>query len=66
MRLRRHRNDEQPTSEATRSRIEAEADLARVKARTEWARNLSRSLIEIQRRNHLGEHAASILGGADD
>ena len=64
MRLRR-RHHQQPDTEATRSRIEAEASLERAKARTPQVRELARSLVEIQRKNHLGEHIASIYGGTE-
>lgn len=63
MRLCRRRRHQPPETEATRSRIVAEEDLADVKARTAQVRELARSLVEIQRKNHLGEHIASIYGG---
>lgn len=50
-------------SEATRARQQAERDLAAAKAETPKYAALAHSLIEIQRRNHLGESAARILRG---
>lgn len=50
-------------SEATQARIQAERDLAAVKAETPKYRALAAAFIEIQRTNHLGQTAARVLRG---
>lgn len=50
-------------SKATLERIQAEKDLERAKAATPAYRELAQSLIEVQRRNHLGASIADIFRG---
>lgn len=50
-------------SEATRARLQAERELARVQAETPKYKALAMALVEIQRTNHLGQRAAQVLRG---
>lgn len=53
----------QGPSEATKARVQAELELARVRSETPKYKALALSLIEIQRTNHLGQRAAQVLRG---
>lgn len=50
-------------SEATAARIKAQRELEATRAETPKYRELAASLIEIQRKNHLGLNAARMLRG---
>lgn len=62
MRLLYWRGRDKP-SEATRARLKAERDLEATKAETPAYKALAASLVEIQRKNHLGLNAARMLRG---
>lgn len=59
----RWRRRTRPATEGTRARIKAERELEKTKAETPKYRALAESLVEIQRRNHLGMSAARVLRG---